>query len=157
MAWSIVLKCNSFHKHTAIPCGNTEEQTTTCKNKITLVKLQHGFKYFWLHKFPKKHLCNKPHNFTSTKLVKNMGFEHLNVKTILEEIQQGNYCLSSQPLAYPLSASCCVVGGVSDRMGMRQDRIRRTCNLNMALAAEATGRQGWGPQTSAVYNYPKQE
>ncbi|CAB1430614.1 unnamed protein product [Pleuronectes platessa] len=41
-------------------------------------------------------------------------------------------------------------------MGMRQDRMRRTCNLNMALAAEATGRQSRGPQTSAAFGYKHQ-
>lgn len=121
MAWSIVLKCNSFYKHTAIPHSNTKKQTTTCKNKITLVKLQHGFKYFWLHKFPKKHLCNKPHNFMSAKLVENKGFEHLNVKKILEETRQDNYCLSFQPLAHPYLPPAALWGVCQTRWGW--DRI----------------------------------
>lgn len=30
-----------------------ERPSTTCKNKIPLVQVKHGLKYFWLHKFPK--------------------------------------------------------------------------------------------------------
>lgn len=133
-----------FHQHTATlwKRRTIAERSTCCKNKITPVELQllHGLKYFWLHKVPKKHLCNKPCNFISTKQIKN------------KKILQNNSCrISAQfhktPTVCPLNHLCpfiCLLlrcGGVSDRMGMRQDRIRRTCSLNMALAGSLGHRE----------------
>lgn len=105
------------------------------------LQLLHGLKYFWLHKVPKKHLCNKPCNFISTKQIKN---KKNSSKTILVE---SRHSFIRHLQSVPSTACCpfiCLLlrcGGVSDRMGMRQDRIRRTCSLNMALAGSLGHRE----------------
>lgn len=56
-----------------------ERPSTTCKNKIPLVQVKHGLKYFWLHKFPKNIYAAKQldvHKKTKKQNIQNKNSEH---------------------------------------------------------------------------------